>query len=337
MQICGVCFRCCQDEDILLQKYRDRNGWCTVMLFKSVRVRGRCDPPPFVDISICLIHDNFIKILFSTLVLKHVLPAQLGLNMRNSKLLANNARNLCTRILKSPTPTFRENCAGAPPAQISHNLCTFFKGIAKGGVKNRNKQGGVSVCLRLSTFSCVCLRFRLCVFASAFVCFCLRLFAFARICLLPALLRPPLWEKLNLGVSKPGCFPLFSGKVQIVSWTLSGLFLVGAVNRPRKRKRTNRENPRTIPEQIGKTPEKSQKDKKGQKRKDKSRSGNPPRLKPPRLAALDLGTSFAQDFSGGLVGTALRTRFWHNFLGQACSQFSLPLYRQYTFTAVIVL
>ena len=26
-----------------------------------------------------------------------------------------------------------------------------------------------------------------------------------------------IWEKLNRGVSKPGCFPLFSGKVQIVS------------------------------------------------------------------------------------------------------------------------
>ena len=35
-----------------------------------------------------------------------------------------------------------------------------------------------------------------------------------------------------------------------MSRTLSGLFLVGALNRPRKRKRTNRENPWTIPEQI---------------------------------------------------------------------------------------
>ena len=43
-------------------------------------------------------------------------------------------------------------------------------------------------------------------------------------------------------MSKPGDFPLFSGKVQIVSRTLLGLFLVGAVNKPRKRKRTNREN-----------------------------------------------------------------------------------------------
>ena len=52
-----------------------------------------------------------------------------------------------------------------------------------------------------------------------------------------------------------------------MSWTLSGLFLVGAksLNRPRKRKRTNREHSRTIPEQIGKIPEKSAKDKKGQK------------------------------------------------------------------------
>ena len=97
-------------------------------------------------------------------------------------------------------------------------------------------------------------------------------------------------EKLTRGGSKPGGFPLFSGKVQIVSRTLSGLFLVGALNRPRKRKGTNRENPRrenplTIPEQTGKIPKKSGK---SQKRKDKSRSGNPPpRLQPPGLRALE--------------------------------------------------
>ena len=53
-----------------------------------------------------------------------------------------------------------------------------------------------------------------------------------------------------------------------MSRTLSGLFLVGALNKLRKRKGTNRENPRTIPEQIGKIPEKSgksKKDNKGQK------------------------------------------------------------------------
>ena len=88
------------------------------------------------------------------------------------------------------------------------------------------------------------------------------------------------WEKLSRGVSKPGCFPLFSGKVQIMSRTLSGLFLVGALNRPRKRKGTNRENPRTLPEQIGKIPEK---DKKGQKRtkKDKKGQKSPDRETPP--------------------------------------------------------
>ena len=73
-------------------------------------------------------------------------------------------------------------------------------------------------------------------------------------------------------------FPTFFGKVPVVSRTLPGLFLVGALNRPRKRKRTNRENPRTVPEQIGKILEKSGKSQnfKRQKRKDKSRSGNPP-------------------------------------------------------------
>ena len=99
------------------------------------------------------------------------------------------------------------------------------------------------------------------------------------------------WEKLNRGVSKPGCFPLFSGKVQIVSRTLSGLFLVGALNKPRKRNGTNRENPRTIPEQIGNIPEKSGKSQKGQKRTKKEgrvQIGKPPRLKHPRLAALEI-------------------------------------------------
>ena len=80
------------------------------------------------------------------------------------------------------------------------------------------------------------------------------------------------WEKLNRGVSKPGGFPLFSGKVQIVSRTLSGLFLIGAVNRTRKRKRTNRENSRTIPGQIGKIPGKSGKDKKRQNTDKKGRT-----------------------------------------------------------------
>ena len=76
--------------------------------------------------------------------------------------------------------------------------------------------------------------------------------------------------------------------------TLSGLFLVGALNRPRKRKRTNRENPRTIPEQIGKIPKKSGKSQKGQKKTKKEgqvQIGKPPRLKPPRLAALELWES----------------------------------------------
>ena len=43
-----------------------------------------------------------------------------------------------------------------------------------------------------------------CVFASAFACVCLRLFAFARICLRPPLLRPPLRDTvIILGISKP--------------------------------------------------------------------------------------------------------------------------------------
>ena len=86
--------------------------------------------------------------------------------------------------------------------------------------------------------------------------------------------------------AKPGGFPLFSGKVQIVSRTLSGLFLVGAVNRPRKR--TNRDNPRRVPRQIRKIPEKSGKSQKGQKRTKKRRT-SPDRETPPFETSLFSG------------------------------------------------
>ena len=64
--------------------------------------------------------------------------------------------------------------------------------------------------------------------------------------------------------------------------------------RPRKRKRTNRENPWMIPRQIRKKDKKdkivTKKDKKGQKDKSGRTSPNrkPPRMNPPCLAALKL-------------------------------------------------
>ena len=77
------------------------------------------------------------------------------------------------------------------------------KGIAKGGVKSRNKGAFVSVCLRLSTFARVCLR--LLAFSPlrllAFVCVCLRLLAFAYA---PPLLRPPLRDTERQGIPKLG-------------------------------------------------------------------------------------------------------------------------------------
>ena len=45
IQIGGVYTTFCQDEGILLQKYRDRNGMCIAMLFKNIGVRGRFDSP----------------------------------------------------------------------------------------------------------------------------------------------------------------------------------------------------------------------------------------------------------------------------------------------------
>ena len=41
----GVYTTFCKEEGILLQKYRDRNGRCIAILFKSIGVRGRFDSP----------------------------------------------------------------------------------------------------------------------------------------------------------------------------------------------------------------------------------------------------------------------------------------------------
>ena len=45
IEIGGVYTTFCQWEGILLQKYRDRNGRCIAILFKSIGVRGRFDSP----------------------------------------------------------------------------------------------------------------------------------------------------------------------------------------------------------------------------------------------------------------------------------------------------
>ena len=89
-----------------------------------------------------------------------------------------------------------------------------------------------------------------------------------------------------------------------MSRTLSGLFLVGALNRPRKRKRTDRENPRTIPDRkIGKVPKRTRKE--GQ-----VQIGKRPRLKPPRLAALDWTKIVTAAISQGLMERLLSDQFF---------------------------
>ena len=45
IQIGGVYTAFCQERGILLQKYRDRNGRCIAIVFRSIGVRGRCDSP----------------------------------------------------------------------------------------------------------------------------------------------------------------------------------------------------------------------------------------------------------------------------------------------------
>ena len=73
----------------------------------------------------------------------------------------------------------------------------------------------------------------------------------ARVGLHEALVIVP--SEVNRGISKPRGFPYFSGKVLIVSRIFSGMLHAGPPNRPSKRKRTNRGNPR----KIRKNPEKN--------------------------------------------------------------------------------
>ena len=112
----------------------------------------------------------------------------------------------------------------------------------------------------------------------------------------------PSLREAKPGGFQTGGFPTFFGKSP--GWVADpGLFPVGALNRPRKRKGTNRENPRTIPEQIGKIPEKSGKSQKGQERTKKGQK-NPDREAPPfetaPFAALDkLNSSTASVSAAG--------------------------------------
>ena len=94
------------------------------------------------------------------------------------------------------------------------------------------------------------------------------------------------WEKLNRGgFQTRGGSHFFWERFQIVSRTLSGLFLVGALNRPRRRKQDKSEKiPGPSPSKSGKSPGNSKKDKIGQERKDKSRSGNPHPFETPPLS-----------------------------------------------------
>ena len=91
---------------------------------------------------------------------------------------------------------------------------------------------------------------------------------------------------LTLREAKPeGCqslgFPLVSGKVRILSPTLSGLFLTGAVNRPKKRKGQVGKIPK-----IGKVSNKNRESPKKDKKEGQVHIREPPRLSPPPTLGL---------------------------------------------------
>ena len=79
-------------------------------------------------------------------------------------------------VSQTKLPSFHSSESSACFSEQPHT-----KGIAKGGVKNRNKGG----CKRLFAFVHVCSRLLAfaCVFASAFACVCRRLSAFVCVCL----------------------------------------------------------------------------------------------------------------------------------------------------------
>ena len=54
IQIGGVFYTFCQEEGIFPQKYRDRNGRCIAILFKSIR--GRFDSPDW-----CILKVSWMK------------------------------------------------------------------------------------------------------------------------------------------------------------------------------------------------------------------------------------------------------------------------------------
>ena len=83
-------------------------------------------------------------------------------------------------------------------------------------------------------------------------------------------------NKEKFGSFQTGEFPTFFGKGPDCVADPFGTAARGAVNRLRKRKRTNRENPRRVPGQIGKVPKRTKKEGQVQIRKT-------PHLKPPRL------------------------------------------------------
>ena len=135
--------------------------------------------------------------------------------------------------------------------------------------------------------------------------------------------RPVILGMEILREAKPGCFqtrgfPIFLGKVQIVSRTLSGLVLVGALNRPRKRKRTDRENPRA----NRKNPRKIEKVPKRTKKEGQVQIGKPPGLKPPRLAALENYTPIGNRCENGSKNILLC--HWHEIFQENSSQTIFP-------------
>ena len=95
-----------------------------------------------------------------------------------------------------------------------------------------------------------------------------------------------LWAHLREGKPRgfqTGAFPLFSGKVQIVLRMLLGLFLVDAVNRPRKRKRTNWKILGLSPGKSGKS-QKKRESAKRTKKEGQVQIGKPPRFHETRPA-----------------------------------------------------
>ena len=159
----------CQEGGILLQKYRDRNGRCIAVLFKSIGVRGWFDSP-----------DSLWERQFATLYLFHaytggagVSEACLRLPMGTRGVKASASNGMFGLITEYSLEALRQ----ATMHWTNSSWPQFVSGMPKKGLHSKthiNTQdfhrifGG--------NFACVYVCMYVCMYVSMYLCMCFSLF-----------------------------------------------------------------------------------------------------------------------------------------------------------------